>query len=79
MTIFPIAVLVLLLLVATIRRGVPDMNAADEAVERAKAEAGQAGSFGVWDLGAVLLKIVLWFLVIVVVGMTIIGIGLAVA
>lgn len=79
MTIFPIAVLVLLLLVATIRRGVPDMNAADEAVERAKAAAGQAGSFGAWDLGAVLLKIVLWFLIVAVVGMTLIGIGLAVA
>lgn len=78
MSIFPIALLVLCLLIATIRRGVPDMNAADEAVERAKAAAGQAGSFGVWDLGALLAKIVLWFLVVVVVGGTIIGLGLAV-
>ena len=57
-------------------RGVPDLHAADAAVERAKAQAGQADSFGPWDFAAVVAKVVLTFLVVVTLAAALLGVAL---
>lgn len=62
--------------VAFFTRGVKDLKAADEAVERAKASAGMADDFGPWDLAAVIAKTVLWAVVVVTLAAALIGVAM---